>query len=53
LILREGRHRGFALTTTDALIAAIAIEKKVEVFTTDKNFERIARFTGLQLYRPC
>jgi predicted nucleic acid-binding protein len=51
-IFRQARPQGFALTTTDALIAAIAMEKGVPLFTLDKDFARIARFTRLRLYRP-
>ena len=52
VIFRQARSRGLTLTTTDALIAAIAMEKGVPLFTLDKDFARIARFTPLRLYRP-
>ena len=49
-IFRLGRAKGVSLTTVDALIAAIALEHRAGVFTLDKDFSRIARFTGLPLH---
>jgi predicted nucleic acid-binding protein len=40
-----------SLTTIDALIAAIALEHRANVVTLEKDFSRIARLTGLALYR--
>ena len=50
-IFRAGRGKGISLTTIDTLIAAIALEHRVSVFTLDQDFSRIARVTGLELYR--
>ena len=52
VIFRQGRAKGVSLTTIDALIAAIALERGASVFTLDKDFSRIARLTGLPLYSP-
>ena len=49
-IFRLARARGVSLTTIDSLIAAIALQHRVTVFTRDKDFSRIARLTGLSLY---
>jgi len=49
-IFRQARAKGIALTTVDALIAAIALENGASVFTLDKDFWRIARVTRLALY---
>jgi len=49
-IFRLGRAKGVSLTTIDVLIAAVALEHRVSVFTLDKDFSRIARLTGLPLY---
>ena len=49
-IFRLCRSKGVSLTTTDALIAAIALEHGASVFTLDKDFARMARWTGLKLY---
>lgn len=49
-IHRAARAAGVSLTTIDSLIAAIAVEHRTPVFTLDKDFQRIARLTGLPLY---
>ena len=49
-IFRLARSKGVSLTTSDALIAAIALEHRASVFTLDKDFPRIARLTGLPLF---
>lgn len=49
-IFRLGRAKGVSLTTIDVLIAAVALEHRVSVFTRDKDFSRIASLTGLPLY---
>ena len=49
-IFRLARAKGVSLTTIDTLIAAIALENRVSVFTLDKDFSRIARLTGLPLH---
>jgi len=51
-IFRLARSKGTTLSTIDTLIAAIAMHHGVAVFTLDKGFSRIARLTGLPLYRP-
>jgi predicted nucleic acid-binding protein len=51
-IFRTGRAQGISLTTIDVLVAAIALENGASVFTLDKDFSRISRFTGLPLYWP-
>jgi predicted nucleic acid-binding protein len=50
-IYRAARARGVSLTTIDTLIAAVALEHGVSVFTLDRDFSRIARIAGLGLYR--
>lgn len=49
-LFRLARSHGIALATTDALIAAIALENNARVFTLDKDFTRIAVLVNLQLY---
>jgi predicted nucleic acid-binding protein len=49
-IFRLARTKGVSLTTIDALIAAIALDHRATVFTLDKDFSRIARWTALPLY---
>jgi predicted nucleic acid-binding protein len=39
------------LTTIDTLIAAIAVEHGVKVFTLDQDFSRMAHLSALELYR--
>jgi predicted nucleic acid-binding protein len=49
-IFRTGRQKGIAMTTIDALIAAIAIEHNAALFTLDKDFPRLAGVVHLPLY---
>lgn len=49
-IFRAARAQGVAVTTIDALIAAIALEHDAALFTLDKDFSRLASITGLPLY---
>ena len=49
-IFRNARARGITITTTDALIAAIASEHNAALFTLDKDFTRIAAIVRLPLY---
>lgn len=49
-IYRQARAKGVTLTTIDSLIAAIAQEYRVSVFTLDHDFRRIAHLTGLPLH---
>lgn len=49
-IYRSGRQKGITSSTIDTLIAAIALEHGATVFTLDRDFVRIARMTGLELY---
>lgn len=51
VLFRMARSKGIALTTIDALIAAIALEHKASVFTRDKDFSRLAQITKLPLFR--
>jgi predicted nucleic acid-binding protein len=48
---RVARARGISLTTIDTLIAAVAMEHGASVFTLDQDFSRIARISGLAIYR--
>ena len=50
-IYRTARGKGISLTTSDTLIAAIAMEHRASVFTLDQDLSRIALVTGLLLYR--
>jgi predicted nucleic acid-binding protein len=49
-ISRLARSRGISLTTTDALIAAVALEHRASLFSSDKDFSRVARITALRLH---
>lgn len=50
-VYRKARSKGISLTTIDTLIAAVALENAVEVFTKDRDFSRIALIAPLQLYQ--
>ena len=48
-IYRLGRAKGYTIrSSTDCLVAAIAIDNGVPVWHKDRDFESIARFTGLR-----
>jgi predicted nucleic acid-binding protein len=49
-VFRAARAKGIAVTTTDALLAAIASEHSAALFTLDKDFTRIAGVIRLPLY---
>ena len=49
-LYRQARSNALTLTTVDALIATLAIENRVRLLTLDKDFERVARWTPLELY---
>ena len=51
-IYRLGRAKGYTIrSSTDCLIAAIAIENGVPVWHKDRDFEAIARYTSLRTRR--
>ena len=50
VIFLAARAKGVAVTTIDALIAAIALEYGATLFTLDKDFTRIAGIVHLPLY---
>jgi predicted nucleic acid-binding protein len=49
-IFRSARAKGIAVTTVDALIAAIVLEHGATLFTLDKDFTRIASIVRLPLH---
>jgi predicted nucleic acid-binding protein len=49
-IYRSGRRKGYTIrSSTDCLIAAIAIANRVPVWHRDRDFASIARFTRLEV----
>jgi hypothetical protein len=51
-ICRFGRAKGYTIrSSTDCLIAAIAIENRVPVWHKDRDFDAIARYTSLRTRR--
>jgi hypothetical protein len=51
-IYRLGRAKGYTIrSSTDCLIAAIAIENGVPVWHKDRDFEAVARYTSLRIRR--
>ena len=50
-IYRTGRRKGMTIrSSTDCLIAAIAIEYQIPIWHNDRDFSSIAKFTGLQVH---
>lgn len=43
------RHAGIVVSSVDSLIAAMAVETKSQLLTSDQDFERMAPHCGLQL----
>ncbi|HEY6290055.1 MAG TPA: PIN domain nuclease [Terriglobia bacterium] len=51
-IYRLGRAKGYTIrSSTDCLIAAVAIDSGVPVWHRDRDFEAIARYTSLLTWR--
>jgi len=51
-IYRLGRAKGYTIrSSTDCLIAAIAIDNRMPVWHKDRDFEAIARYTSLRTKR--
>jgi predicted nucleic acid-binding protein len=51
-IYQQGRTKGHTIrSSTDCLIAAIAIENKVAVWHRDRDFEALSRSTPLRTYQ--
>lgn len=47
------RHKGITIRKpNDCLIAAICIENKIPLFHKDKDFDNIAKYTSLNIYKP-
>lgn len=44
------RSHGITLTTVDAVIATLALENVAILFSLDKDFSHVARFTNLKLH---
>jgi predicted nucleic acid-binding protein len=50
-IVNKCRRRGIAASSGDALIAALAINRKAKLFTADQDFVLIAKATPLSLLK--
>ncbi len=46
------RERGVQGSNTDFLICAVALRRKIPVFTTDKDFDRYVELLGVVLHVP-
>ncbi|MCE9584461.1 MAG: PIN domain-containing protein [Planctomycetes bacterium] len=44
--------RGAASSSTDCLICAVALNRKIQVFTLDRDFERYRDLLSVELYSP-
>ena len=52
VLFRTARSQGVSLTTTDALIATVAVENGAAVFSLDRDFARMAPIAGFRLHQP-
>jgi predicted nucleic acid-binding protein len=50
-IFRLARSRGMTLTTLDAVIAGLAVDHSVRLFTLDRDFLRLSRLIPLELFQ--
>jgi predicted nucleic acid-binding protein len=50
-IFRLARSRGTTLTTVDAVIAALALDHSVRLFTLDRDFLRLSRLIPLEFFQ--
>lgn len=51
-VYRQGRRKGYTIrSSTDCLIAAIAIANRVPVWHKDRDFTAIARYTALEIWQ--
>ena len=48
-LVTQAARRGVAFSTPDALIAAQAINRRARLFTTDADFQGLARVTAIRL----
>lgn len=46
------RAKGISVSLVDILIATVALERSWSVFTTDPDFQAIAKVTRLKLHKP-
>jgi predicted nucleic acid-binding protein len=52
-IYHRGRQKGLTIrSSTDCLIAAIAIENHTPIWHRDRDFSSIATYASLELFRP-
>lgn len=50
-IYRQCRKQGSTVKTIDAIIASIALENDLIVFHNEKDFDHIAKYTGLRIFK--
>jgi predicted nucleic acid-binding protein len=46
------RRSGIQVGTIDALLAQLCIREDLELLTTDRDFDRVARHSALRLWKP-
>jgi predicted nucleic acid-binding protein len=52
-LYRTARRRGFTVRrSVDCLIAATCLESDAEIYHNDRDFDALARVSGLAVYRP-
>ena len=51
-LFRTARSQGVTLTTTDAIIATVAVENGATIFSLDRDFMRMAHMAGFPLHQP-
>jgi predicted nucleic acid-binding protein len=51
-LFRTAHSQGVTLTTTDAIIATVAVENGATIFSLDRDFMRMAHMAGFRLHQP-
>ncbi|MDO8644821.1 MAG: PIN domain-containing protein, partial [bacterium] len=46
------RKKGISVSTIDVLLAFLAVENDLLLYTEDKHFEKMVQYSNLRLYRP-
>lgn len=49
---RKLKRNGFSIPSIDVIISSLALQNNLSIFTSDKHFEIIRRYSNLKLFKP-